>query len=158
MSTQTPGSLESMPTDEAAVRALYRRLLDAWNARGADAFAELFAEDGESIGFDGSQLSGRAEIATELGRIFADHPTAAYVAKVRSVRVLAPTVALLRAVAGMVAPGRSELNPAVNALHTLIATRREEQWNVTLFQNTPAQFHGRPELVPQLTAELSQLL
>lgn len=27
-----------------------------------------------------------------------------------------------------------------------------------LFQNTPAQFHGRPELAQQLTAELQQLL
>ncbi|TMB75962.1 MAG: DUF4440 domain-containing protein, partial [Chloroflexi bacterium] len=27
-----------------------------------------------------------------------------------------------------------------------------------LFQNTPAQFHGRPELVQQLTEELRQLL
>jgi hypothetical protein len=29
---------------------------------------------------------------------------------------------------------------------------------VILFQNTPAQFHGRPDLAEQLTAELRQLL
>lgn len=33
-------------------------------------------------------------------------------------------------------------------------------WNrrSALFQNTPAQFHGRPELVEALTEELRQLL
>jgi len=46
------------------------------------AFAAPFAEDGEAIGFDGSQHTGRAGIAADMQRIFADHPTAAYLAKV----------------------------------------------------------------------------
>jgi len=29
--------------------------------------------------------------------------------------------------------------------------------SIALFQNTPAQFHGRPELAQQLTEELRQL-
>jgi hypothetical protein len=48
-----------------------------------------------------------------MDQIFAHHATAAYVAKVRSVRVLGEGVALLRAVAGMVPPGGSAINPAV---------------------------------------------
>src|SRR5262245_22541706 len=122
MSTPMPEAHDSPSSaSETEARSLYRRLLDAWNSREADAFASLFADDGESIGFDGSQLRGRAEIATELGRIFADHPTAGYVAKVTGVRALAPTVALLRAIAGMVPPGQSSLNPSVNAIHSLVA-------------------------------------
>ncbi|MGZ4033139.1 MAG: SgcJ/EcaC family oxidoreductase, partial [Tumebacillaceae bacterium] len=31
-------------------------------------------------------------------------------------------------------------------------------WQIALFQNTPAQFHGRPELVEQMTAELRELI
>jgi hypothetical protein len=31
-------------------------------------------------------------------------------------------------------------------------------WRIELFQNTPAQFHGRPELVSEMTAELQQQL
>ena len=61
-------------------------MLDGWNTRSAEAFAAPFAEDGESIGFDGSQLIGRAEIVSTLQQIFADHLTAPYVSKVRSVR------------------------------------------------------------------------
>lgn len=81
-----------------------------------------------------------------------------YVAKIKSVRFLAPDVAILRAIVGMVPPGQSDLNPAVNAFQTLVATRHDGQWLIALFQNTPAQFHGRPELVQQMTEELRQLL
>src|SRR5260370_20220061 len=99
----TPTSQQrALSTDDAEVRALYQRMLDGWNARDGDAFAAQFAEDGEAIGFDGSQMFGRAEIAATLCQIFANHPTAAYVAKVKSVRFLAPEVAHLRAFAGLV--------------------------------------------------------
>jgi uncharacterized protein (TIGR02246 family) len=144
--------------DELAVRALYRRLLDGWNERSAAAFAAPFAEDGEAIGFDGSQHTGRAGIAADMRRILADHPTAAYVAKVRGVYPLAPAAAILRAVAGLVPPGQADLNPATNALQTLVAARRDGRWQIVLFQNTPAQFHGRPELARALTEELRQEL
>jgi uncharacterized protein (TIGR02246 family) len=71
---------------------------------------------------------------------------------------LTPEVAILRAVAGMVPPGQSDLNPAVNAVQTLVAAKHDGRWRIALFQNTPAQFHGRPELAQQLTEELRQLL
>jgi hypothetical protein len=63
-----------------------------------------------------------------------------------------------RAVVGMVPPAQSDLNPAVNAIQTLVAAKRDGKWRIALFQNTPAQFHGRPELVQQLTEELRQIL
>jgi uncharacterized protein (TIGR02246 family) len=144
--------------DESEVRALHRHLLEAWNRRDAAAMAALFVEDGNVVGFDGSQINGRAEIASTMGQIFADHQTAAYVGKVRAVRFLTPEVAILRAVSGMVPPGQTELNPAVNTIQALVAVKRAGQWRIAHYQNTPAQFHGRPDLVEQLTDELRQLL
>ncbi|MFC7442536.1 SgcJ/EcaC family oxidoreductase [Laceyella putida] len=143
-------------SDETEVRSLYQQLLEGWNKRSADAMAEPFAEDGELIGFDGSQVTGRAEIASHLQPIFANHPTAAFVSKIRSVRLFGPEVAVLRAVAGMVPPGQSDIDPKLNTHHTLITVKREGKWRIALFQNTPAQFHGRPELVQKLTEELRQ--
>jgi hypothetical protein len=58
----------------------------------------------------------------------------------------------------MVPPGQTDINPAVNTIQTLVAVKRDGTWRIALFQNTPAQFHGRPELVQQLTEELRQLL
>jgi len=75
---------------EAEVRTLYQRVLEGWNRRSADDFAAPFAEDGEVVGFDGSQNTGRAEIAAEMGRIFVDHETGTYVGKVRSTAPSAP--------------------------------------------------------------------
>ena len=145
-------------SEEIEIRTLYRQIIDGWNQRSADAFATPFAPDGEVIGFDGSQMTGQAEIASTLGQIFADHVTAPYVSKVRSVRLLSPEVAILRAIVGMVPPGQSDLNPAVNAHQTVVAAKREGRWHIELLQTTPAQFHGRPELVQQMTEELRQVL
>jgi uncharacterized protein (TIGR02246 family) len=87
---------------ETQIRALYHRVLDGWNRASGEDFAASFAEDGEVVGFDGSQNTGRVAIAEEMGRIFADHATGTYVGKVRRVRSLGSQAAVLRAVAGMV--------------------------------------------------------
>ena len=142
--------------DSKAVEALYRQLLDAWNSRNAHAMASLYAPNGSQVGFDGSTANGREEIEALLTPIFKDHPTARFVAKVREVRLLGPEVALLRAVAGMVPPGKQELMPERNAIQTLVTSRAAGTWRVEMFHNTPARFDGRPELVKQLTEELSQ--
>ncbi len=144
--------------DEEALRGLYRDLLDAWNQRSANQFAAQFEDVCNVVGFDGSLMNARREIEAELSRIFADHVTASYVGIVREVRFLTPEAALLRSVAGMVPPGQSDINPAVNTIQSLVAVKRESRWRITLYQNTPAQFHGRPDLVQSLTEELRTLL
>ncbi len=141
-----------------AVAGLYARLIDGWNAGDADAMAAPLAPDGLLIGFDGSQMSGREEVAAELGRIFADHQTATYVTKIRSVKPLGRDGALLHGVAGMVPPGGSRIMPERNAIQTVVARRGDDDWSVALFQTTPARFDGRPELADALSAELAELL
>ncbi|MGH2458938.1 MAG: SgcJ/EcaC family oxidoreductase [Chloroflexota bacterium] len=147
-----------MSTEASGLVSLYPSVLGCWNRRAADDYAALFTEKCNLVGFDGSQIDGRSEVAAHLRQIFADHPTAAYVGKVREVRFLAPEVAILRAVAGMVPPGQSDLNPAVNAIQTMVATMHEGTWTIELFHNTPAAFHGRPDLSEQLTEELRAVL
>lgn len=154
-----PNEAHAVPSaEELEIRALYGQMLDGWNARNGAAMAAPFAEDGVVIGFDGSQMEGRAAIAAELGRIFADHATPAYVAIVRGVTFLGTEVALLCAVAGLVPDGQHDINPQLNAIQTVVAARRAGEWRVALYQNTPAQFHGRPDLAERLTAELRAVL
>jgi uncharacterized protein (TIGR02246 family) len=137
------------------IEALYRQIVDGWNAHDGEAFAAPFADDGEMIGFDGSHERGREGIAAALGAIFADHETAPYVVKVKEERSLGGDSALLLAAAGMIPPGKSELEPSRNAWQTVVAERRDGEWKVVMFQTTPAQFHGRPEEVERFTAELA---
>ena len=144
--------------NEKAIAQLYNQLLTCWNKRDAGGFAGLIADNGSVVGFDGSPVDGRSTIATAMQEIFEHHQTAAYVSKIREIRSLSDDVYLLRAVAGMVPPGKNEINPAVNAIQSLIASRKDDRWEIDLFQNTPAQFHGRPEAASALTKELSEEL
>lgn len=137
--------------------ATYTRLLEAWNRRDATGFAALFTTSGIAIGFDGSQMPGRSEIVSSLVGIFAHHRTSSYVARVRAIQPLGADVAILHAVVGMVPPGKSGIEPAVNAVHTMVIMRDGAAACIALLQSTPAAFHGRPQLGEQLTAELTEV-
>lgn len=145
-------------SDKNEVIALYEELLGGWNERDAPGMAQLVLPNGYMIGFDGSELIGPAEIENSLKDIFANHPTGSYVHKVRDVHFLTGDIGVLRAVAGMIPANQTELNPQINAIQTLVAKRESGEWRVAVFQNTPAAFHGRPELAEALTAELKEVI
>jgi uncharacterized protein (TIGR02246 family) len=145
-----------MQSPEDAVRGLYEQLLESWNRRDARGMSALFAIEGNMVGFDGSSINGRMQIEDHLRPIFRDHPTPSFIAKIREIRPLAPKVMFIRAVAGMIAPEAADIDPALNAIQSLIAVRRDEAWQIQLFQNTPAAFHGRPAEVEALTNELRE--
>jgi hypothetical protein len=114
------------------VRNLYQRMIAGWNAADAAAMTRDFADDGQIVG----------------------HKVASFVTLVREVRELAPDVMLLRAHAGMVPPDKAEINRATNAVQTLVGVKRSDRWQIALFQNTPAAWHGRDDDAKALTAEL----
>jgi uncharacterized protein (TIGR02246 family) len=140
--------------DENEIRLLYQRLIVSWNRHNATDFASLFCEDGNTIGFDGSQMNGPKQIKDELAGIFSNHKVASYVGIVQEVRTLAENIFLLRAVAGMVPPGKTAIMPERNAIQSLIVTKNQDEYCIALYQNTPAAFDGRPALSKQLTEEL----
>jgi uncharacterized protein (TIGR02246 family) len=144
------------PQSTGDLETLYQQLLEAWNRHDANGFAALLSDSATVIGFDGSTMHGSQEVSAALGAIFAHHKTARYVWKVRSVRMSGSEVGVLEAVAGMVPPGQKSIKPDVNAIQCMIARHTNGQWQIELFQNTPAQFHGRPEVAQRLTEELQQ--
>ncbi len=76
------------------------------------------------------------------------------IAIIITIMVLESDAVLLRANAGMVPPGKDEVNPERNAVQSLVAVRKSGNWEIALFQNTPAVYDGRPELAKKLTEEL----
>lgn len=142
--------------DKAEIEKLHADLLSAWNKQDAAKMASLFTDNGVSIGFDGSQYQGKSEIEAEIDKIFKHHQTAEYIWKVSDVRFLRTEVANLIAVAGMIPLGQKDINPAANAIQTITAIKQKGVWKIDLFQNTPAQFHGRPAMVEALTRELNE--
>jgi uncharacterized protein (TIGR02246 family) len=143
---------------ESATRELYERLIEAWNKRNARNYALAFASNGSIVGFDGSQVTGQMEIGAHVSEVFSHHQTATYVTIVREVRPITNDVTVLRANAGMVPPGKDDLNPELNAVQSMVAARKGGKWDVALFQNTPAVFHENPELSKKLTEELRVIL
>ena len=123
--------------DEAAVRALYQQLMDGWNQGSGDAFAAVFTEDGDLIGFDGTHFKGRQEIAPFHQRLFDKWLKGSrLVGQVKDVRFLHPDVALMHAVGGTVMRGKSEPSPERDSIQTLVATRQDGEWRLAAFQNT----------------------
>ena len=144
----------SSPDWDRKTRELYAHLLEAWDKRNARDYALLFASDANLVGFDGSQVNGQLEVGAHLTEIFTHHQTPRYVSIVRAVRLLANDVALLRANTGLVPPGKDDIDPALNAVQSVVAVQKGGSWKIALIQNTPAAFHDRPDLGKKLTEEL----
>ncbi len=136
------------------IEQLYQKLIASWNQRNAEKFASYFVDNASVVGFDGSQLNGKPEIFSTLDSIFSQHPTAPYTTIVKEIRMLSEEIGLLRSAVGMVPVGQTQISPGVNAIQSMVAIFVEGEWKIALFQNTPASFHGRPELVQKMTAEL----
>lgn len=144
----------SGPDWDRNTRELYAHLLEAWDKRNARDYALLFTSDGNLVGFDGSQVNGQLEVGAHLTEIFTHHQTPRYVSIVRDVRLLANDVTLLRANTGLVPPGKDDIDPALNAVQSVVAVQKGGSWKIALIQNTPAAFHDRPDLGKKLTDEL----
>lgn len=144
--------------DEEEVHDLYSKLILSWNHQDALVFSGLFSKHGMAIGFDGTQLTGQKEIEAAVTNIFHDHVTSTYITKVRDIRSIAKDVLLLRSVVGMISPGEYDINPAMNAIQSLLAVKSVDGWSIVLFQNTPARYDGRPEAQEGLTKELRELI
>jgi uncharacterized protein (TIGR02246 family) len=136
------------------VEELYANLMEAWNKRDAKAFEDLFILDGDMVGFDGTQVHGQGSIREHLAKVFEDHPTSPYVYRITGVTQISTEVAIVRAIAGMIPAGATDPDPKLHAIHRLTAVHRGGAYRVALFQTTPAQFHGRPQEVEQMTADL----
>ncbi len=143
---------------DRGTRELHARLIEAWDKRNARDFALLFASEGVLVGFDGSQVNGQLEVGAHLTEIFSHRQTPRYVGIVREVRSITPDVTLLRANTGLVPPGKDDIDPALNAVQSMVAVQKGGAWKIALFQNTPAAFHERPDAVKKLSEELRAVL
>lgn len=116
MSSQTSQGSDSKSDDEAALRAIYQQIMDGWNKGSGEAFAAPYCEDSDLVGFDGTHLKGRQEIASFHQQLFDKFlKGSSLVGKVRSIRFLTPDVAVIHAVGGTVMAGQSDIDPDRNS-------------------------------------------
>jgi hypothetical protein len=85
--------------------------------------------------------------------VFGDHETAAYVAKMHERVLSVPMSRSCVPVSAWSRPGQRREPQSKRAPNP-----HRAGWAHRLFENTPAQYHGRPELVDEHGAEIEQQL
>lgn len=125
--------------DESAIRDLVgSRQQQAWNEHDAHAYAALFAEDGDVVNVVAWWWKGRAEIESNLTRMFASNFRESTLALTRvDVRFLSQDIAIAHVrwtmTGAHMPPGLPEPR---EGLQTLTVQRRDGKWLIAAFQNT----------------------
>jgi uncharacterized protein (TIGR02246 family) len=157
---EMPGETNTImfETDNFNIQKLYQKKIEGWNNGDGEKFAEPYTEDADYIGFDGTYLKGRQEIASFHQMLFDKFLSGSrLIGKIKSIRFLTSDVAVVVAIGGTIEAGQSNINPERNSIHTIIAIKHvNSKWFFTAFQNTRAQYLGRPDKVEELTRELEQ--
>src|SRR5262249_8344814 len=131
------GSEGQRTGDEREVRALHRRMLEAWQAGDGEAFAAPFSDDALFVGFDGSVMRRRAEIASTHQELFDRWLKGSCLVEEQTrVRFASADVAVVHSVGGTVMRGKAEPAPERDSIQTLVAVRKAGGWSFVTFQNT----------------------
>jgi uncharacterized protein (TIGR02246 family) len=111
--------------------------MEGWNKSRGEAFAAPFTEDGHLIAFDGTHFMGRDEIVAFHQPLFDRWLRGTrLVGEVEGIRFVNPHVALMHARGGTILRGKSRPSPERDSIQTLVAVKRNGEWQLLAFQNT----------------------
>ncbi|MCP2330786.1 SgcJ/EcaC family oxidoreductase [Actinoalloteichus caeruleus] len=135
MSSSSP---RASAADQAAVAALTQRVIAAWAYHDADAFADVFTEDGTMI-LPGIYRKGREEIRSFLVDAYANEYRGTQVTgRPVDLRFLTEDTALLLTRGGVLAEGESEVSDDQAIRASWLVVRQDGEWRLAAYQNTPA--------------------
>jgi uncharacterized protein (TIGR02246 family) len=125
----TPILTAQAPTasDEAAVRALIQRYMDARNARDPAAIADLFTADADQYTTGGEWRRGRGEVVAGTARSTKQNPGTRST-DIASIRFITPDVAI--------ADGNYDITGGdVRRWTTMVLEREAGQWRIAAIRN-----------------------
>ncbi len=140
MTTTTTASTVAGPTDadKASVAALTQRVIAAWAYQDADAFADVFTEDGSMI-LPGLYKKGREEIRAYLRDAYANqYKDTQVTGRPLELRFLSPEVGLLLTQGGVLAAGESEVSDDQAIRASWLVVKQNGEWKLAAYQNSPA--------------------
>ena len=122
--------------DELAVRALYKRLIDAWN--DSEAYAECFAPDVDYIIANGKLEHGWKEMVENHDLIYSAWArNSRLVGKVHRIRFLEPSIAIMVAYGHIEFTDHRPSKDNQRTVYTLVAQKQDNHWRFVHYQNTP---------------------
>lgn len=139
--------------DEAAVRAIPARMVEAWNRSSAADFAASFTGTADFIAFEGTHLKGRRAIADFHQRIFADEVKGTRLeGQAKFVQFLSPDLAVMHATASVWLAGQQEPSPSRDSMQLFVVRRQQGQWLVDAVLNARQLTLERQTFLDQLDA------
>ncbi|WP_119728803.1 SgcJ/EcaC family oxidoreductase [Thermomonospora amylolytica] len=137
MTSTTPPATEPSDADKAGIAALTQKVIAAWAYHDADGFADLFTEDGTMI-LAGVYRNGREAIREFLREAYQGRYKGTQVTgKPLGIRMLDSDAAILLTQGGVLEAGESEVSPAAAIRASWVVVRRDGQWRLAAYQNTP---------------------
>lgn len=124
-------------TDRADITAVPARMVAAWAAHDADAFADLFAPDGTLI-LPGVYRKGRDQIREFMTTAYAGPYRGTRVTGTPiDIKVLGEGAVAVLTEGGVLAPGATELSDDAAIRASWILVKREGRWQLAVYQNCP---------------------
>jgi uncharacterized protein (TIGR02246 family) len=123
--------------EEGAVLTAPLRCDVAWENNDADAFAEMFIENGSMLVGD-TQLKSRDEIRAYMAEAFAGGWRGSRLTEEpREIRLLTDTVAIAISEGGILRDGAQSLDPVDEVRILWVIVKRDGDWRITSYQTSP---------------------
>jgi uncharacterized protein (TIGR02246 family) len=128
---------EAMQAEQAAIAAVPARMVAAWAAHDADAFADLFISDG-SMMLPGVYKTGHDDIKAFMAAGFAGPYQGTQVTgQPLEIKPLASDAVAVITEGGVIGAGESELSDAAAIRASWILVKRDGQWKLAVYHNCP---------------------
>jgi uncharacterized protein (TIGR02246 family) len=130
---------------EGTVLTVPLRLRAAWERNDADAFADVFTENGSMLAGD-EQLTGREQIRAYMTEAFAGPLQGSRLSvQPLDIRLLTGDVGMAVTQGGVIQQGATDLDPGQEARGVWVTARQHGEWRLVSYQTSPMRGNPRPD-------------
>lgn len=144
---------QSRPEDEKAIRSNVEAFTKAANAHDARALAALFTPDGELVNEEGHVIAGREAIERVFAASFQAHPKMQLSVAVKSLRFVAPIVAIEEGVSKVLKVPHDGVE---HNRYMVVHVKQDGQWQFASARDLPGDENADRDSLEQLAWLIGQ--